>query len=78
MLLDEPTDGLDPVQRDAMLDLIRQIGHEFGIDVVLSSHLLDEVERICDGAVILAEGGVLAAGTPRRAAGPRARSGWWP
>src|ERR671919_1567986 len=40
VLLDEPTDGLDPVQRDDMLRLIRRIGTEFGIDVVLSSHLL--------------------------------------
>ena len=55
VLLDEPTDGLDPVQRDDMLALIRRVGTEFGIDVVLSSHLLEEVERICDAAVILRE-----------------------
>lgn len=63
ILLDEPTDGLDPVQRDSMLTLIRRIGTEFGIDVLLSSHLLDEVERVCDGAVILAGGVVAAAGS---------------
>ena len=63
ILLDEPTDGLDPVQRDAMLDLIRHVATDFGINVVLSSHLLDEVERICDGAVIIGEGRVLASGT---------------
>ncbi|MCU1453102.1 MAG: transporter ATP-binding protein [Acidimicrobiales bacterium] len=63
MLLDEPTDGLDPVQRDTMLTLIRRIGTEFGIDVLLSSHLLEEVERVCDSAVILHEGKVAAAGT---------------
>jgi ABC-2 type transport system ATP-binding protein len=62
LLLDEPTDGLDPVQRDDMLTLVRRIGTEYGIDVVLSSHLLDEVERVCDGAVILGEGRVLASG----------------
>jgi ABC-2 type transport system ATP-binding protein len=62
LLLDEPTDGLDPVQRDDMLELIRRIGHDFGIDVVLSSHLLEEVERICDGVVILGGGRVVAAG----------------
>jgi ABC-2 type transport system ATP-binding protein len=62
VLLDEPTDGLDPTQRDAMLALIRRIGSEFGIDIVLSSHLLEEVERICDHAVILASGEVAAAG----------------
>jgi len=63
VLLDEPTDGLDPTQRDAMLALIRRVGHEFGMDILLSSHLLEEVERTCDHAVILAGGEVAAAGT---------------
>ncbi len=63
VLLDEPTEGLDPVQRDAMLELIHRIGHEFEITVLLSSHLLEEVERICDSAIILAGGLVAAAGT---------------
>lgn len=63
VLLDEPTDGLDPMQRDAMLELIHRIGHEFGITVLLSSHLLEEVERICDAAIILNGGVVAAAGS---------------
>jgi ABC-2 type transport system ATP-binding protein len=63
VLLDEPTDGLDPTQRDLMLDLIRNISEEFGITVVLSSHLIDEVERVCDGAIIIGDGRTLAAGT---------------
>jgi ABC-2 type transport system ATP-binding protein len=63
VLLDEPTDGLDPNQRDAMLALIRRVGREFGIDIVLSSHLLEEVERICDQAVIIAGGEVAVSGT---------------
>ena len=63
LLLDEPTNGLDPVQRESMLDLIRRIGTEFGIDVVLSSHLLEEIERVCDGVVILSGGKVVAAGS---------------
>jgi ABC-2 type transport system ATP-binding protein len=62
ILLDEPTDGLDPVQRDDMLELIRRVGTEYGIDVVLSSHLLEEVERIADNVVIIADGSVAAAG----------------
>jgi ABC-2 type transport system ATP-binding protein len=62
ILLDEPTDGLDPVQRDDMLTLIRRVGTEFGINVLLSSHLLDEVDRVCDSAVILVDGRVAAAG----------------
>jgi ABC-2 type transport system ATP-binding protein len=63
VLLDEPTDGLDPGQRDEMLALIRRIADEFGIDLILSSHLLDEVERVCDAAVIIGEGRLVAAGT---------------
>jgi ABC-2 type transport system ATP-binding protein len=62
VLLDEPTDGLDPTQRESMLDLIRRIGHEFGISVLLSSHLLEEVERTCDRVLMLAGGRVVASG----------------
>lgn len=62
VLLDEPTDGLDPVQRDDMLELIARIGTEFEIDVLLSSHLLEEVERIADNVVIVADGVVRAHG----------------
>ncbi|MEM9041507.1 MAG: ABC transporter ATP-binding protein [Actinomycetota bacterium] len=63
VLLDEPTDGLDPVQRDEMLALIRQISAEYGIDVLLSSHLLEEVERICDNVVALDAGRLVASGS---------------
>lgn len=62
VLLDEPTDGLDPLQRDDMLALIRRIGSEFGIDIVISSHHLQEAERICDAVVILGDGSVVRAG----------------
>ncbi len=62
ILLDEPTDGLDPVQRDEMLALIRQISAEYRIDVLLSSHLLEEVERICDHVVALDAGQLVAQG----------------
>src|SRR5689334_7825080 len=41
VLLDEPTNGLDPVQREQMLTLIRRVGHDLGLNVILSSHLLD-------------------------------------
>ncbi len=61
VLLDEPTSGLDPAQREGMLELIRHIGDELGIDVVLSSHLLEEVERVSD-AVIILDAGVVAVG----------------
>jgi ABC-2 type transport system ATP-binding protein len=58
VLLDEPTDGLDPMQRAEMLDLIRRIGTEFGMHIVVSSHHLEEAERICD-AVVIVEGGTV-------------------
>lgn len=58
LLLDEPTNGLDPAGRDAMLNLIGRIGTEFGISVVVCSHLLGEVERICD-ALVAIDGGRL-------------------
>jgi ABC-2 type transport system ATP-binding protein len=63
VLLDEPTDGLDPVQRTEMLALIRRIGSEFGVHIVISSHHLEEVERICDAVVIVEGGEVVHAGT---------------
>ncbi len=63
VLLDEPTDGLDPLQRDNMLDLIKSVSSEYGIDIILSSHLLDEVERVCDSAVIIGDGQTIASGT---------------
>jgi ABC-2 type transport system ATP-binding protein len=63
VLLDEPTDGLDPMQRSEMLDLIRRIGTEFGMHIIVSSHHLEEVERICDGVVIVEGGEVVHAGT---------------
>ena len=61
MLLDEPTIGLDPAGRAAMLDLVARIGTEFGISVVLSSHLLGEVEQICDHLVAIDSGRLLRA-----------------
>ena len=56
MLLDEPTNGLDPEGRDEMLRLIRRIGTEFGIAMILSSHLLSEIERVCDHLIEIEDG----------------------
>lgn len=61
LLLDEPTNGLDPAGRDAMLALIHRIGTEFGISVLVCSHLLGEVERICDTLVAIDGGRLLRA-----------------
>ncbi|WP_116949750.1 ABC transporter ATP-binding protein [Jiangella endophytica] len=58
VMLDEPTNGLDPVGRDDMLLLIRRIWAEFGITVLVTSHLLGELERISDHVVVI-DGGTL-------------------
>lgn len=63
VILDEPTDGLDPVQRDDVLALIDRIGHDFGMSVLLSSHLLGEVEKVCDNVIMLADGVVRRSGS---------------
>ena len=63
LLLDEPTNGLDPAGREAMLELIHQIGTEFGISVVVCSHLLGEVERICTGLIAIDGGRLLRSGS---------------
>jgi ABC-2 type transport system ATP-binding protein len=59
VLLDEPTNGLDPAGRDDMLALIERIGAEFGISVLVTSHLLGEVERVCDHVVVIDAGRLL-------------------
>lgn len=58
VLLDEPTAGLDPAGREEMLALVRRIGREFSISIVLSTHLMGEVESTCDRFIVL-EGGRL-------------------
>jgi ABC-2 type transport system ATP-binding protein len=61
MLLDEPTIGLDPPGRAAMLDLVSRIGTEFGISILVSSHLLGEIEQICDHLIAVDGGRLLRA-----------------
>ena len=61
LLLDEPTNGLDPAGRDEMLALVRRTGTEFGIAVVVASHLLGEIERVCDFLVAIDAGRLLRA-----------------
>jgi ABC-2 type transport system ATP-binding protein len=62
-VLDEPTNGLDPEGRRAMLELVRRIGTEFGISVVVCTHLLGEVERICTSLVAIDGGTLLRSAT---------------
>ena len=61
VLLDEPTNGLDPAARDDMLGLVQRVGQDFGISVLVTSHLLGELERVSDHVVILDSGRLLRA-----------------
>jgi len=63
LLLDEPTIGLDPSGRRSMLDLISRIGAEFGISIMVASHLLGEIEQICDQLVVIDGGKLLRSDT---------------
>jgi ABC-2 type transport system ATP-binding protein len=63
VLLDEPTNGLDPAGRDQMLDLVARIGREFGISIVMSSHLLTEIERVSEHLVVIEEGRLVQSGS---------------
>src|SRR5579859_8148179 len=62
LLLDEPTSGLDPAGRDAMLRLLLSLGREHGKSILLSTHLLGDVERVCDTVLILHQGRLLLQG----------------
>ncbi len=79
--LDEPTAGLDPLGRREMLDLVRRVGGEFGISIVISTHLMGDVERVCDSVVVLDAGRLLRTGAVSglhggdRDAGGRVRRG---
>jgi ABC-2 type transport system ATP-binding protein len=56
IFLDEPTNGLDPAGRDHMLGLVRDISHGKGVNVIVSSHILPDIERVCDGVVVMRSG----------------------
>jgi ABC-2 type transport system ATP-binding protein len=62
LLLDEPTNGLDPMGRDQMLGLIEQLGGRPRAGIILSSHLLPDIERTCQAFVALHQGTVVASG----------------
>jgi ABC-2 type transport system ATP-binding protein len=62
LLLDEPTNGMDPKGRDEMVALIRDIAHERGLNVIVSSHLLPDVDGTCDHVLVLARGRVATQG----------------
>ncbi|MBM3996788.1 MAG: ABC transporter ATP-binding protein [Planctomycetes bacterium] len=62
LLLDEPTSGMDPAGREGMLDLLVQLGRDHGKAILLSTHLLGDIDRVCDAVVILHQGRILCQG----------------
>jgi ABC-2 type transport system ATP-binding protein len=62
LFLDEPTNGMDPKGRDEMLVLVRDIAHNKGLNLILSSHLLPDVEFVCDHVIVMDKGAVATSG----------------
>jgi ABC-2 type transport system ATP-binding protein len=73
LFLDEPTNGMDPKGRDEMLALVHALGHGKGMSLILSSHLLPDVERTCDYVVVLDRGRIATAGPIAALKQPRGR-----
>ena len=71
LLLDEPTNGLDPAGREEMLALIREISERRQMSLILCSHLLRDVEQVCDNVLVFNLGCVAAAGRIADLTGPR-------
>ncbi len=62
LILDEPTNGMDPAGRQAVLDLAHDLAHNKGMNLLFSSHLLPDVEAVCDYVIVLGGGKLLAQG----------------
>ena len=73
LFLDEPTNGMDPKGRDEMLELIRDLGHNKNVNLILSSHLLPDVEYTCDHVIVMDKGQVVAQGPIEELKGPAGR-----
>jgi ABC-2 type transport system ATP-binding protein len=73
LFLDEPTNGMDPKGRDEMLELVRDLGRNKGVSLILSSHLLPDVEYTCDHVVVLDKGRVATQGPIEELKGPAGR-----
>jgi ABC-2 type transport system ATP-binding protein len=73
LFLDEPTNGMDPRGRDEMLELIRDLAHAKGVSLILSSHLLPDVDHTCDYVVVMDRGSVAAQGPIEELKGPGGR-----
>ena len=73
LFLDEPTNGMDPKGRDEMLALIRDLGHNKGVNLILCSHLLPDVEHCCDHVVVMDKGRIATQGPIEELKGPSGR-----
>src|SRR5438552_6472843 len=73
LFLDEPTNGMDPKGRDEMLELVRDLAHNKGVNLILSSHLLPDVEYTCDHVVVMDKGQVATFGPIEELKGPSGR-----
>src|SRR5437667_6292100 len=73
LFLDEPTNGMDPKGRDEMLELVHDLAHNKNINLILSSHLLPDVEHVCDDVVVMDKGRIAAAGPIDALKQPRGR-----
>jgi ABC-2 type transport system ATP-binding protein len=73
LFLDEPTNGMDPKGREEMLELIRDLAHNKNVNLILSSHLLPDVEYTCDHVVVMDKGAVVAQGPIKELKGPSGR-----
>jgi ABC-2 type transport system ATP-binding protein len=73
LFLDEPTNGMDPRGRDEMLELVRDLAHHKGVNLVLSSHVLPDVEYACDDVVVMDKGRIAIAGPIAALKQPRGR-----
>ncbi len=73
LFLDEPTNGMDPKGRDEMLELVRDLGHNKGVNLILSSHLLPDVEYTCDAVVVMDKGRIATSGAIEALKQPRGR-----
>jgi ABC-2 type transport system ATP-binding protein len=62
LILDEPTNGMDPAGRQEVLELARDLAHDKGMSLLFSSHLLPDVESVCDHVVVIGRGSLLAQG----------------
>ena len=73
LFLDEPTNGMDPKGRDEMLELIRDLAHNKGVNLIVSSHLLPDIEFTCDHVIVMDKGAVATQGALDAVRGPQGR-----